>query len=502
MEKGKVTVFRYDPEIDVEPHYETYEFPYKPAMTALDVAMYIYEQIDGTFTFSYACSNSHCGLCGAKINGKPGLMCREQATQEMVLEPLDNMTVVRDIMVDRDEYEKHKDSLRLNLERINPPAQEPENIDHTNLRRFAVASRCVECYSCISVCPSLKENRHEYLGPAGFVQLARHAFDPRDDLNREVMAYSGGLYNCTTCGRCTEVCPHDIAPAENIELLRARLVASGKVPRVVSQLVEMVEKTDRLIQKGKSSFVETAVTKKGKIGLFVGCNIDYDTRLQSIATAAVKVLQKMGVELAVPQEQVCCGQPLKEVGALEQTQKLVLKNVEAFEQAGCTTLITLCSGCGVGAKKLWPEVYREATGKELPFEVMDFSEYIVTLPYTDYIDQLDLKVSYHDPCTLKRGQGIYEEPRNILKAIPELQFNEAAEEACCGGGGGLRVSNYNLAQRILKRRVNDFRDMGVEAIVTGCPTCIKQLNIGLAQQRLRKVEVLHMAVVMARAMGL
>ncbi|WP_434511740.1 fumarate reductase (CoM/CoB) subunit TfrB [Desulfitobacterium sp. AusDCA] len=499
MNKGKVTVFRYNPEIDIQPRYETYEFPYKPSMTVLDVAMYIYEQIDGSFSFSYACSNSHCGLCGAKINGKPGLMCREMATQEMVLEPLDNLTVIRDLMVDRDEYEKHKDSLRLNLDRVNLPLQEPEKIALKDLRRFAVASRCVECYSCISVCPSLKENPHEYLGPAGFVQLARHAFDPRDDLNREVIAYSGGLYNCTTCGRCTEVCPHDIAPSENIELLRARMVASGNMPRAVSQLIEMVEKTEKLIQKGKSSFIETTSMKKAKVGLFVGCNIDYDSRLQSIAIAALKVLQKMGIEVAVPQEQVCCGQPLKEVGAVEEIQKLVLKNVKAFEQAGCTTLITICSGCGVGAKKLWPGIYKEATGKDLPFEVMDFTEYVATLPFTDFVKPLNLKVAYHDPCTLKRGQGIYEEPRKILKSITKL--NENAEDACCGGGGGLRVSNLKLSQRILKNRVNSFRNMDVQAIVTGCPTCIKQLNIGLAQNGMRKVEVLHTAVVMARAMG-
>lgn len=503
MAVGKVKVFRYDPEVDSQPYYETYEFPFKPAMTALDVAMYIYEEIDGTFTFAFSCSNSHCGLCGAKINGRPGLMCREMATQDMVLEPLDNIPVIRDLMVDRDEYENHRESLRLGLDRVNQTEEEPEKIDLADLRNFAVASRCVECYSCVSVCPTLKENKHEYIGPASFVQLARHAFDPRDDLNREVIAYSGGLYNCTTCGKCTEVCPHEIGPSENIELLRARLVSGGQVPRAVTKLVEMVEDTEKLIQKGRTAFLDGETNEEGKVGLFVGCNIDYDSRLQPVATATVKVLQKLGVEVAIPKAQVCCGQPLKEVGALSQLEQLVVKNVEAFAAAGCTKMITICSGCGVGAKELWPQVYKEATGKDMPFTVEDFSEFIIDLPWKDHVKQLDMKLSYHDPCTLRRGQGVYEEPRQVLQAIPGLEFTEPVQgDACCGGGGGLRVSNFNLSQRILRTRVGGFKEMELEGIVTGCPTCMKQFHIGLAQQRMRSVSVLHLATVLAKAMEL
>lgn len=228
MERGKVAVLRYNPEIDTQPHQETYEYPFEAGMSVLDVALYIYENIDVGFTFQYGCRNSHCGLCGAKINGKPGLMCRESATQEMTVEPLDNFPVIRDLMVDRRHYDARMPGLRLFLDRVDAPAAVPERIERDDLERFKVVSRCVACHNCTSVCPAYGENRHEFLGPAGIVQMARHAFDPRDELDRETIAYSSGIYECTLCGKCVTVCPHGISPKESIERLRLRLENKGK----------------------------------------------------------------------------------------------------------------------------------------------------------------------------------------------------------------------------------------------------------------------------------
>lgn len=507
MQSGKVTIFRNNPEIDSEPCYGVYDFPYKKGMSVLDVALYVYENIDSTFSFSYCCRNSHCGLCGAQINGKPGLMCRESATPELLLEPLKNLTVIRDLMVDRQEYEERKSSLRLFIDRVEIADHRPEKVCYEDQERFKVASRCVECYSCLSVCPSYRENKHEYLGPAGLVQLARHTFDPRDTLNREIIASSEGIFNCTTCGKCTEVCPHGIAPSENIEVMRGRIVDKGNAPRAVNQLVDLVLKTKKALQlqKGRKTLLEqTCPSSKSKIGLFIGCNIDYDPRLMPIALSAAQILQKLGFEVTVPQNQVCCGTPLKEVGAMDQVKELVLENVKVFEDAGCTHIITLCSGCGLSLKKVWPEVYNKATGKEFSFIVKDFTEFLTESEISfGPLQEVKIKVTYHDPCSLKRGQGIYEQPRQILKSIPGVEFVEMPfSDDCCGGGGGLRMTNLPLSQKILKRKLNSIRDLGIEGIVTGCPTCMKQLTMGLGQQHMRKVSVLHPALLLAKAMGL
>jgi fumarate reductase (CoM/CoB) subunit B len=507
MEKGTATVFRYDPESDKGPRYESHEFPFTQGMSVLDVALYIYENIDPTFSFSYSCSNSHCGLCAAKINGRPGLMCRESATKEIRLEPLDLFPVIRDLMIDRSDYEVNTLPLRLFLDRETPPPRGPEKVDMDAHARFKVVSRCVECFSCLSNCPAYGDGRHEFLGPAGFVQLARHAFDPRDDLNREVMVTGAGVYNCTNCRQCSMVCPHEIAPRDNIMLLRNQVVAAGQAPAGVRQLIETVKKTGKAMlppKSGKSSLGEITGARKGRVGYFVGCTFDYDPQLKPAALGGLEVLKKIGVDPVVPPEQICCGTPLHEAGETALIEDLVTRNVQAFVDAGCTDVVAVCSGCSWAGKNLWPEIYRKATGREMPLSVFDFTEYMArqTTWAPKTLKSLNTKVTYHDSCLLNRGQEIREEPRRLIRGIPGVELVEMGQsENCCGGGGGVRVQNLDLSLRILKRKTASIREADVQAVVTCCPTCIRQIRAGLSREGLRHVRVVHLAAIMAEALS-
>ena len=169
-------------------------------------------------------------------------------------------------------------------------------------------------------------------------------------------------------------------------------------------------------------------------------------------------------------------------------------------------MITICSACGLAAKNIWPEIYRQTTGKEMPFRVKDFSEfitndYLLTNKLTDILHAVELKATYHDPCTLRRGQGIYIEPRQLLKAIPKLDFFEMpGADNCCGGGGGLRMNNLELSQRILNRKLSLIKEIDVKAIVTSCPTCIKQMRVELAKQGKSKLKVLHIISILEQSL--
>jgi len=337
--------------------------------------------------------------------------------------------------------------------------------------------------------------------------LARHAFDPRDELNREVMAYGAGVYHCTLCDKCTVVCPHGISPRESIEILRARLVSKAGAPRALRQVVDLVRESNRAIAapKRKKPFLqENARPQPGKVGLFIGCNMDYDPNLMPIALSAAKVLLHLGVDLSVPADQVCCGMPLVEVGATDMLEDLIIQNVKAFIAAGCDTVLTLCSGCGLTAKQRWPEVYEQSTGEKPQFKVLDFTEFITGLPLPEAsLKALNRKVSYHDPCLLLRGQGIYEQPRQLLRAIPGLDYTEMPEaDYCCGGGGVLRLSDFEMSGRILKTKMNYLKDLDLDAIATCCPTCIKHMKIGLSRVHKRQVKIVHVANIVAQSLGL
>jgi succinate dehydrogenase/fumarate reductase iron-sulfur protein len=218
---GRVTILRFDPSTDRSAYRQTVTFPFEPGMSALDVALLVQRELDGTLTFSYCCRNSHCGVCGVLVNGRPGLLCREAATPQLTLEPLDCLPVLRDLAVDRFPYEERMLALRLFMDRRRPPTEEPEHVSGQDQERFKVASRCVECYLCLAACPVFAGSPHEFLGPAGFAQLGRHARDPRDELDRRLIAASAGAHLCTQCGACDDVCPHSVGPSEIISDLLA-----------------------------------------------------------------------------------------------------------------------------------------------------------------------------------------------------------------------------------------------------------------------------------------
>ena len=220
--QGTVTIYRFDPTRAREPRHQTYLYDFQAGMTVLDVLNQIRETQDPTLSYDWCCRNGHCGLCSITVNEVPVLSCKQAAAPSgMVLEPLRNIRVLKDLVIDREEYERNRPQLRLFLERQCDNVPEPERIDMVKFEYFKVASRCIECFCCVSACPVYTRSPHAFPGPAAFALEARHFFDPRDTLDRGLLVKSEGIEHCTECGLCSRVCRLGADPAGMIKKMKA-----------------------------------------------------------------------------------------------------------------------------------------------------------------------------------------------------------------------------------------------------------------------------------------
>lgn len=218
-------IFRFDPTTDAAPRYDTVEVPLQPRMRVLDVLEYAVDNCGLGLAFRHFCGVKRCGMCGVNVNGKPVLACWEEATPSMVIEPLSNMPVIRDLTVDRSAVEAATASLEPVLKRETPYRGFPELLRHGEMLPSYRLMNCIECYVCTAACPALGNG---FVGPGSLVQLAKVALHPRDELDRSELAAKAGAgdHDCTSCRRCEEVCPVGI-PIVSGAILPLRAIATG-----------------------------------------------------------------------------------------------------------------------------------------------------------------------------------------------------------------------------------------------------------------------------------
>jgi fumarate reductase (CoM/CoB) subunit B len=343
--------------------------------------------------------------------------------------------------------------------------------------------------------------------------LSKFDFDPRDIGERTEKSIVEGLYCCTSCGKCEEVCPKEIKSfSDAIEKLRALANNKNLGPLDAHKKVKkLILNTGRSVEYLKEGFIEAfnknkqnnavSETKSGykneikskvknkikisdkrlKIGVFTGCMVDY--RFQEVGFALIDVLKKNGVEVEVPEEQICCGSPLLRTGQIDAVNDLVEKNKKVFSEYD--TIITVCAGCGATLKNDYPKY-----GVNL--NVLDISEFLVENLDTSQMKDLNMKVTYHDPCHLIRGQGIADEPRKILNLIKGLEFVEMEKPAqCCGAGGGVKAGKSEIALILAKKKVDMIKKLNVDALISICPFCKYNIQDALEREGLKDIKVMN-----------
>lgn len=481
-----IKVQRFDEDKDSEPYFEEYEINETRKMKVLDALNYINNNYDTNLAFRSSCRAGQCGSCAIKMNGEVILACKAEITDNAILEPLD-FPIIKDLIIDRSEIENKVREMQLYLDQCENRSGCPIILPAKKTGQTKKLRTCIECYSCLSACPVIKESS-EFAGPYFMRYLSRFAVDPRDFGDRAKEGLAEGLYNCTTCGKCKAVCPKEIAtPGEAIEKLRELAFKQDMGPLDAHKAFrDNVSTTGRSVEKLSEGFIEavsqnTQNGSKPKVAFFTGCLVDY--RLQKVGFALINVLKENGIMVDVPESQVCCGSPLIRTGQTDIVPDLVKTNTEALQDYD--TIITVCAGCGSTLKNDYPKY-----GTQL--NVLDISEFLLDKLDTDKMKPLNLRVTYHDPCHLVRGQGISQEPRELLKKIKGVEFVEMNDaDKCCGSGGGVKAGKPELAKALGKNKAQNIKNADVDAVITICPFCQYHISDSLKEAGLEDTPVMN-----------
>lgn len=293
------------------------------------------------------------------------------------------------------------------------------------------------------------------------------------------------LFTCTLCGNCTEICAAEFDPAECLEKVRAVLNdipndVRDKIAEKIMQYDNPYEEDDQ-IKRDWVKEVDFKVPSTGEVLYYTGCTAGI--RLPNIAKSAAKILKAAGIDFAVLEEEPCCGSVMLRTGRAADVKKNAEKFVKTIENSGAKKILVTCAGCLKTLRDDYPKL-----GFELP-EILHVTQALQEIVQGKKLKVKPLgegvKVTYHDPCHLSRAAGVYDDPREIIKAIPGVKLVEMETNRetamCCGAGGGLRSYDTELSKKMAADRVKSAEDVEAEIIATACPFCENNLIAGAEQ---------------------
>ncbi|HKJ64620.1 MAG TPA: (Fe-S)-binding protein, partial [Desulfopila sp.] len=220
-----------------------------------------------------------------------------------------------------------------------------------------------------------------------------------------------------------------------------------------------------------------------RIGYFTGCagNLIYT----NVVTSVVDILTGYGYEVVIPKKQKCNGTPVLANGDYEGAKRLMEHNFELFKEYDLDAIVVACSSCGLSLKKEIKVFIDDSPDlAEFTGKVYDINEFILENVDVkpEELGELDYRVTYHDPCHMARGQGVRQQPRELLQQIPGVDFTEMENaDTCCGSAGSYCITHYDTAIKINNHKIKDIRDAKVDMVATGCPTCVMHIADNLAQ---------------------
>ena len=337
--------------------------------------------------------------------------------------------------------------------------------------------RCFQCGLCDTVCPW---NRVRNFSMRKLVRQATFGFTEIE---------SEEMWLCTTCGRCPQQCPREVNQIESGIALRRVATEYGVFPASVKPIRTAIgsligegnplgEDREKRADWAKGLSVKT-FTEGMEILYFPGCYPCYDPRAKKIATATAKILKSAGVDFGIlGAKENCCGESIRKTGDEELFKRLAKENIKTFIDNGVKKILVSSPHCYHTFKNEYPEFM-------VNFEVVHITQYLFELMNEGRLEftraqhlfkKSEKKVTYHDPCYLGRHNGIFDEPREVLKKVPGLELTEMPESRmdslCCGGGGGRVWMETQKGERFGDLRIDQAIEVGARLLVTSCPYCI------------------------------
>ncbi len=240
--------------------------------------------------------------------------------------------------------------------------------------------------------------------------------------------------------------------------------------------------------------ITSAIGKRRyRVGFISGCIMDQVFR--DINEATIRVLTANGCEVITPPQQQCCGALHVHAGEAAQGRQLARDNIDVFEPYNCDFIIINSAGCGSNLKEYWhvledDPAYAEKA-KAFSAKVKDISEFLATLDWKHDLGDVPRTVSYHDACHLVHGQKIRQQPRQLLSSIPGIKMvNLKESDWCCGSAGIYNITNQEMANTLLQRKMDNIAATGASVIATGNPGCMMQIALG-ARERGLDINVVH-----------
>lgn len=387
----------------------------------------------------------------------------------------------------------------------------------------AALDGCVRCGRCLSVCPIYKLTVYEGSAARGKLSLLRAELGGEADLAgrmKDLLSY------CLLCGACAESCAGGVRGDDLIKegrFLAVRQSGTARLQGLLSKDLLARGALVRTLWKGRSLFLKDVPKESGlhfrfpvpgfdkrrwlpqpaketflnslkknkrdlsqspesgpRIALFVGCVSNY-LRPES-AESGIALLKAAGARVVIPEGQVCCGKPAAGAGDEGTADYLARRNIKAFDPSEFDYITTFCATCSEQLKE-YGHNQKLKGGNSLAEKVRDFNDLLANVlnwfPPKDLNPPTgeELKVFYHDPCHLRRKQGIYREPRSLLEALPGIKLVGADQDpACCGYGGIFNLWHYDLSRDIFNVRTDGISPHSPDMVVTSCSGCWLQFE--------------------------